>query len=126
MRGKVLSDIGLDKVIHERSRLRILTFLSSSTKGEAGFTELRDALGLSGGNLSVQIRNLEEAGYVRVEKRFVANKSYTGVSLTNEGYKALAAYLEELELIVSSLKAARIDGTKGESDGDGSASRERN
>jgi DNA-binding MarR family transcriptional regulator len=107
MKGKALGDVDLDKVIHERSRLMILTFLSSSAKGEAGFTEIRDGLGLTAGNLSVQMRTLEEAGYVRVDKRFVSNKSYTGVSLTNDGHKALSAYLEGLEVIVESLKATR-------------------
>ena len=53
-----LSALDLDKVIHERSRLRILTFLASSVSGEVAFTELRDALGLSAGNLSVQLRTL--------------------------------------------------------------------
>lgn len=119
--GKALASIDLDRVIHERSRLMVLTYLSSSASGEAGFTELRDGLGFTAGNLSVQIKTLEEAGYLRVDKRFVANKSYTGVSLTNEGQRALSAYLAELEVIVASLKG----GAKGESDDDGTASRER-
>jgi DNA-binding MarR family transcriptional regulator len=117
-----LASIDLDKLIHERSRLMVLTYLSSSEKGEVGFTEMRDRLGLSSGNLSVQIKTLEEVGYIRVDKRFVANKSYTGVSLTSEGQKALSAYLAELEVIVASLKGD----AKGESDDDGSASGERN
>jgi DNA-binding MarR family transcriptional regulator len=102
--GKALSDLDLDRVIHERSRLMVLTYLSTSESGEAGFTEMRDGLGFTAGNLSAQIKTLEEAGYVSVDKRFVANKSYTGVSLTNEGQKALSAYLAELEVIVASLK----------------------
>jgi DNA-binding MarR family transcriptional regulator len=106
MKPKALSAIELDKTIHERSRLMVLTYLSSSTKGEAGFTEIRDALGFTGGNLSVQIRTLEDAGYVAIDKRFVENKSYTGVSLTPQGHKALSAYIEELETIVASLKGA--------------------
>jgi len=129
-RGKVLSGIDLDKVIHERARLMVLTYLSTSNRGEAGFTELRDGLGFTAGNLSVQIRTLEEAGYVRVDKRFVANKSYTGVSLTNEGQKALSAYLADLEVIIASIKtslgdvASHSGAEKGDSDDDGSASRE--
>jgi DNA-binding MarR family transcriptional regulator len=104
MKDKGLSSLDLDKLIHERSRLMILTCLSSSERGEAGFTELRDSLGLSAGNLSIQVKTLEEAGYLRVEKSFVANKSYTGISITREGQKALSAYLAELEVIVASLK----------------------
>lgn len=127
-RAKTLAGIDLDKVIHERSRLMVLTYLSSSERGEAGFTELRDGLGFSAGNLSVQIKTLEEAGYVRVDKRFVANKSFTGVSLTSEGHAALTAYLDELEVVITSLKASRRDAaprggaSKGDSDDDGPAS----
>jgi Bacterial regulatory protein, arsR family. len=106
MKGKALTELELDKVIHERVRLMVLTYLSSTGTGEAGFTELRDELGLTAGNLSVQLRTLEEAGYVRVDKRFVSNKSYTGVSLTSEGQVALQGYLESLEVIVASLKSA--------------------
>jgi DNA-binding MarR family transcriptional regulator len=106
MKGKALAKLELDKVIHERSRLMVLTYLSSTGAGESGFTELRDELGLTAGNLSVQLRTLEEAGYVRVDKRFVSNKSYTGVSLTGEGQAALQGYLESLEVIVASLKSA--------------------
>jgi DNA-binding MarR family transcriptional regulator len=102
--SKPLAQLDLDKVIHERSRLMVLTYLASSDRGEAGFTELRDGLGFSAGNLSVQIKTLEEAGYVSVDKRFVANKSFTGVSLTGQGQKALSAYLAEMESLIASLK----------------------
>ncbi len=101
--GSSISGLDLDNVIHERSRLRILTFLASS-EGEVGFQELREALGFSSGNLSVQLRTLEEAGYLRIDKRFVANKSYTGLRLTEAGESALTAYLAELEIIVASLR----------------------
>lgn len=104
-RGDGLSSLGLDKVIHERARLMILTYLASSQEGEIGFTEIRDELGFTAGNLSVQLRTLEEAGYVEIDKRIEANKSYTGVRLTSSGQKALSGYLGELEVIVASLKA---------------------
>ena len=100
-----LASLELDRVIHERARLKVLTYLSSAEKDEVGFTELRDGLGFSAGNLSVQLRKLEEAGYVKIGKRFVGDRPFTGVVLTMEGHKALAAYVEELELIVASLKA---------------------
>jgi DNA-binding MarR family transcriptional regulator len=87
--GSSIADLDLDKVIHERSRLRILAFLASSASGEIGFTELRDALGFTAGNLSVQLKTLEEAGYLKIDKRFVANKSYTGLRLTPKGESAL-------------------------------------
>jgi DNA-binding transcriptional ArsR family regulator len=115
--GASISGLDLDKVIHERSRLRILTFLASSVSGEVGFTELRDALGFTAGNLSVQLKTLEEAGYLKIDKRFVANKSYTGLRLTNAGESALVAYLAELEIIVASLKS----GVAGRGGSDGGA-----
>jgi DNA-binding MarR family transcriptional regulator len=115
--GASLSGLDLDKVIHERSRLRILTFLASSASGEVGFTELQDALGFTSGNLSVQLRTLEEAGYLKIDKRFVANKSHTGLKLTSAGESALTAYLAELEFIVASLKS----GVAGRGGSDGGA-----
>jgi DNA-binding MarR family transcriptional regulator len=99
-----LGRLGLDRLIHEKARLMILVHLASSDRAEIGFTELRDELGFSAGNLSVQLKTLEEAGYVRAEKRFVEKKPYTGILLTVEGEKALAEYLSELETIVASLK----------------------
>ncbi len=99
-----IAGLDLDKVIHERARLRVLTYLASSAQVETGFTELRDELGFSSGNLSVQLKTLEAAGYLRIEKRFVRNKSFTGVSLTVDGHRALSAYLAELEVIIASLK----------------------
>jgi DNA-binding MarR family transcriptional regulator len=103
-KGEVLTGLGLDKVIHERARLMVLTYLASSGEAEVGFTRIRDDLGFTAGNLSVQLRTLEEAGYIEISKKFVANKSYTGVRLTSSGQRALSAYLGELEVIVASLK----------------------
>jgi DNA-binding MarR family transcriptional regulator len=113
-----LADLDLDKVIHEKARLMLLTYLASSENVQTGFTELRDELRMSAGNLSVQLRTLEEAGYVQIDKRFVANKPFTGVSLTARGHRALSDYLGELEVIVASLRG-RKDGRNG-----GFASRE--
>lgn len=107
--GSSFGRLELDKIIHERARLMILTFLASSQQNEVGFTEIRDSLGFTAGNLSVQLRTLEEAGYVEIEKRFVDNKSFTGVRLTNQGQRALSTYLSELELIVTSLKTSSIN-----------------
>jgi DNA-binding MarR family transcriptional regulator len=126
-KGRPLSGIDLDKVIHERARLKILTYLASSAAGEVGFTELRDELGFTAGKLSAQLRTLEEAGYLRMDKRFVANKSYTGVRLSAAGESALTAYLAELEIIVASLKvgmaapAGPEGGNEGGSDGGSAA-----
>jgi len=103
-RGRSIASLDLDKVIHERSRLVILAHLASSQRAEAGFTELKDSLGFSAGNLSAQLRILEEAGYIGITKRFVDKKPFTGASITVDGQKALAAYLGELESLVAKLK----------------------
>lgn len=106
-RNRGLGEIELNRLIHEKSRLMILTYLSSAQEPELGFTELRDALGFSAGNLSIQIKTLEEAGYLATSKTFRDNRPYTSVSLTGSGKKALEAYLADLEVIVASLKTAR-------------------
>ena len=85
----------------------ILTYLASANETETGFTELRDALGFSAGNLSIQLKTLEEAGYLASSKSFRDNRPYTGVALTLSGKKALVAYLADIEVIVASLKSAQ-------------------
>ena len=62
----------LDDVIHGRLRLGVMAFLS--TAGSAEFTVLKNRLQASDGNLSVQLRKLEEAGYVSIDKAFVGKK----------------------------------------------------
>ncbi|MCX7024999.1 MAG: transcriptional regulator [Spirochaetes bacterium] len=102
--GRSLGGLELDRVIHEKARLMILSYLASSGEAAAGFTAIREGLGFTSGNLSVQLRNLEEAGYVDIEKSFRDNKPYTSVRLTVAGKDALERYLAELEFIVASLK----------------------
>jgi DNA-binding MarR family transcriptional regulator len=105
--ARELGELDLNKIIHEKSRLMILTYLASTKEAETGFTELRDALGFSAGNLSIQLKTLEEAGYLATSKTFRDNRPYTGVNLTAAGKKALEAYLADLEVIVASLKSRR-------------------
>jgi DNA-binding MarR family transcriptional regulator len=105
--NKELGQLELNKLVHEKSRLMILTYLASANETETGFTELRDALGFSAGNLSIQLKTLEEAGYLESSKSFRDNRPYTGVALTPSGKKALVAYLADIEVIVASLKSAQ-------------------
>ena len=95
---------GLDKLVHERARLLILTCLAGSDRSEVSFNELKDDLELTSGNLSAQISKLKEAGYLRVKKTFRDNKPYTTVSLTAQGAEALRRYLEEMERLIRTLK----------------------
>lgn len=90
-----LNDLGrIDEVIHGRLRLGIMVYLADAEA--ADFTELRTVLEATQGNLSAHLKKLEEAGYVAISKSFVANKPLTRVSITPEGRRAFAAYLEAL------------------------------
>ncbi|HUW68647.1 MAG TPA: transcriptional regulator [bacterium] len=102
-----LSDLDIDKVIHEKARLLVLTYLASSDSPETGFTELRDALLMTSGNLSIQLRTLEVAGYIGITKSYKDNKPYTGIKLSVEGRKALDGYLGTLETILAMARPAR-------------------
>jgi len=84
----------LDPLIHERLRLGILTALT--VQESLTFTELRDLLGTTDGNLSVQARKLEDVGYVTCDKRFVGRKPKSTYRLSPEGRVALEEYLETL------------------------------
>ena len=88
----------LDRVIHEKGRLAIMSMLAASP--ELSFTELRDALSMTDGNLTTHIRTLQEAGYVAVAKSYQNNRPLTTVSLTTGGRKAFADYVDLLEKIV--------------------------
>ena len=92
----------LDKVIHEKSRMAIMSMLAASP--DMSFTELRDALNMTDGNLTTHIRTLQKAGYVAVAKSFQDNRPLTTCSLTEDGKTAFTGYVSLLEGIV---KAAR-------------------
>ena len=88
----------LDRVIHEKGRLAIMSALAASP--ELSFTELRDMLDMTDGNLTTHIRALQEEGYVSVAKSYQNNRPLTTCSLTTPGRKAFAEYINLLEQIV--------------------------
>ena len=88
----------LDRVIHEKGRLAIMSMLAASP--ELSFTELRDALAMTDGNLTTHIRALQEAGYVSVAKSYQNRRPLTTCSLTAPGCKAFAEYINLLEQII--------------------------
>lgn len=92
----------LDRVIHEKGRLAIMSMLAASP--ELSFTELRDTLEMTDGNLTTHIRTLQEAGYVSVAKSYQNNRSLTTVSLTPAGRKVFGEYVSLLEQIVQQNK----------------------
>ena len=88
----------LDDVIHGKLRLAIMAFLS--TVKDASFGELKTRTSASDGNLSVHLRKLEDAGYVAIEKSFVARKPQTRATLTEAGRAAWIAYLDQLKALL--------------------------
>jgi len=88
----------LDRVIHEKGRLAIMSMLAASP--ELSFTELRDALAMTDGNLTTHIKALQQEGYLAVAKSYQNNRPLTTCSLTAAGRKAFAGYISLLEQIV--------------------------
>ncbi len=102
-------NISFDKIIHERVRLLILSYIASSAEKRIPFNELKESLELTAGNLSVQLKNLEEAGYLKIHKKIKDNKPETSVSLTPEGLAALMDYLQQMEGLIHKVKTTRED-----------------
>jgi DNA-binding MarR family transcriptional regulator len=88
----------LDRVIHEKGRLGIMSALAAAS--EMPFTELRDLLQMTDGNLTSHMRTLQEAGYVAVSKSFQNNRPLTTLALTAAGEKAFRNYVALLAEIV--------------------------
>lgn len=92
----------IDKVIHEKARLSIMTLLASRT--EMAFQDLKAELGMSDGNLITHLRTLMQAGYVLESRDDSGNRPRTSYALTREGRKAFKTYIDLLEAIVKSTK----------------------
>lgn len=88
----------IDDVIHGRLRLGIIAYLSAVSN--ATFSEVRDKVGTSDGNLSTHIRKLEQAGYLEVEKRFVGKRPQTRLHLSKTGRKAWLAWLDQMQALM--------------------------
>lgn len=94
----------IDEVIHGRLRLGVVAYLSSVES--ALFSELRDKVGATDGNLSAHLRKLEEAGYVKAEKFFAGRKPQTRLQLTPQGRRAWQAWLRQMETLIGAAGAA--------------------
>lgn len=90
---------GLDRVIHEKARLGIMTSLIGHPDGLA-FAEIKRLCGLTDGNLSRHIQVLLEAGLVDVTKGYESNRPLTTCKLSKEGRLRFGEYLDELEQVV--------------------------
>jgi DNA-binding MarR family transcriptional regulator len=89
---------GIDDVIHGRLRLGVMAYLSSVSP--ATFGELKEKVSATDGNLSTHLRKLEDAKYVRIEKRFVGRRPQTRVFLTDAGQKAWGLWLDHIQTLM--------------------------
>lgn len=92
----------LDRLIHERVRLAIVSALAVNES--LVFNELKEMLGLTDGNLSVHARKLEEAGYLECSKSFEGRMPRTSFRLTAEGRGALGRYLDHMEALIQAVR----------------------
>jgi len=94
-----ISDI--DPLIHAPTRLKIMAYLSIVES--ADFTFLMRQTGLTRGNLSVNLRKLEQAGYVNITKEFVDRIPRTLIRLTEDGRQAIQTYRENMQTVLNDL-----------------------
>lgn len=92
----------LDRVIHEKGRLAIMSLLAASP--QLSFTEMRDTLNMTDGNVTAHVRTLHESGYIAVTKAFQGNRPLTTYALTPAGKEAFTHYINLLEQIVQQTK----------------------
>ena len=93
---------GLDKTIHERMRLGIISALAAN--GSLSFTDLKTLLNTTDGNISVHARKLEEAGYLTCEKSFKGRVPLTEYRITGNGREALNRYLNHMESLINAMR----------------------
>jgi len=93
-----LPSLQLDRVIHEKGRMAIMSLLAATA--ELSFTEMRDTLQMTDGNLSVHLKTLQESGYVAMTKSYHDKKPLTTCALTKTGRAAFTNYINLLEQIV--------------------------
>lgn len=94
----------IDRMIHERLRLGIISALAA--KESLTFNELKHTVKTSDGNLSVHARKLEDAGYINCSKTFEGRMPKTEYSLTVSGRRALQRYLDHMEALISRMRKA--------------------
>jgi DNA-binding transcriptional ArsR family regulator len=99
---------GLDRVIHEKARLGLLTSLAGHPKG-LSFADLKQLCGLTDGNLSRHLQVLQEAGLVEISEKFEGVRPLTTCRMTPEGRERFLDYLSVLEKVVRD--AAKVAGT---------------
>lgn len=94
----------IDALIHGRLRLGVMAYLS--TASPALFTELRDKVNATDGNLSTHLRKLEDAGYIRIDKAFSGRRPQTTVTLTETGRAAWLAWIAQINTLMNGADGA--------------------
>ena len=92
----------LDPILHSQLRLSIISTLM--TVDEANFNFIKDTTGATSGNISIQIKKLEEAGYIEVKKSFKNNYPNTTLSITDKGREAFETYVNDLKKYINPVK----------------------
>jgi DNA-binding MarR family transcriptional regulator len=100
--SKSESATDLDKLIHERTRLALVSALAASPA--LTFNDLKSLLQITDGNLSVHARKLEDAGYIECSKGFEGRVPRTEYRLTNSGRTALHKYITHMEALIGAMK----------------------
>jgi DNA-binding MarR family transcriptional regulator len=98
----LLDDTNFDALIHERTRLAIVSTLA--VKPVLAFGELKKLLNLTDGNLSIHTQKLEAAGYLDCKKGFAGRVPRTEYRLTKKGRKALEDYLAHMERLIAAVR----------------------
>ncbi|MGD1823310.1 MAG: transcriptional regulator [Pleomorphochaeta sp.] len=102
----------LDKLIHEQSRLKILIYLSKKSPYKTTFTQIKKDLNMTSGNLSIQLKKLEQENWIIQDKKIEKNKVKTYIKITQDGKEALNQYLNNLEILLSNLKGESNESDK--------------
>ena len=96
--------VDLNKLIHEPARLFILTYLAKSEDNDVSFSELKNELGISSGNLSVQLNKLKDSNYIKINKSFKDNRPLTSIVITSVGISAMDEYFGIMEKMIKSFR----------------------
>jgi predicted transcriptional regulator len=92
----------LDPILHSQLRLSIVSILM--TVEEANFSFIKESTKAAAGNISIQIKKLQDAGYIQVKKSFKNNYPNTTMSITKKGMEAFETYVEDLKKYINPKK----------------------
>lgn len=85
----------LDPILHSQLRLAIVSLLMA--KSDVDFNQIKETTNATSGNISIQIKKLQDAGYIEVSKSFKNNYQNTSLKITKKGVKAFEDYIESLK-----------------------------